>query len=136
MEVQGKIRVILPAESGVSQRTGNTWMSQDFVLDYFWWPNQSQPSQMVLRVFGEDRIKNFDLHVNDEVKLTFHVEAHEYDGRWFNGIQCTQCQKIGSSAQTNTNQPANADNAQQADNNTSPSPSAPQEGGEADDLPF
>ena len=71
MEIQGKIRAILPAQSGVSQRTGNSWMSQDYVLDYFWWQNQTQPSQMVFRVFGEDRIKNFDLKVNDEVKIDY-----------------------------------------------------------------
>lgn len=136
MEIQGKIRAILPAQSGVSQRTGNSWISQDYVLDYFWWPNQTQPSQMVFRVFGEDRIKNFDLHVNDEVKIDYHVEAHEYDGRWFNEIQCTRCQKVGVSASQPQNQAAQVENTPATGNNPTPQSNAPQEGGESDDLPF
>ena len=142
MEIQGKIRAIMPAQSGVSQRTGNGWMSQDYVMDYFWWANQQNPSQMVFRVFGEERIKNFDLHVNDEVKIDFHVEAHEYDGRWFNEIQCTRCQKVGASAQQAPQAPQTAQEAAQAANDaaagqqTIAQTKAPQEGEKADDLPF
>ena len=142
MEITGKIRAIMPAQSGVSQRTGNGWMSQDYVLDYFWWANQQNPSQMVFRVFGEERIKNFDLHVNDEVKIDFHVEAHEYDGRWFNEIQCTRCQKVGASAQQTPQAPQTAQEAAQAATDaaagqqTTAQPNAPQEGEKGDDLPF
>ena len=138
MEIQGKIRAILPAQSGVSQRTGNGWMSQDYVLDYFWWANQQNPSQMVFRVFGEERIKNFDLHVNDEVKIDYHVEAHEYDGRWFNEIQCTRCQKVGVSASPAQNQPTGNGSTEQTNNNPQPQQPAPSaaENTESDDLPF
>lgn len=142
MEITGKIRAIMPAQSGVSQRTGNGWMSQDYVLDYFWWANQQNASQMVFRVFGEERIKNFDLHVNDEVKIDFHVDAHEYDGRWFNEIQCTRCQKVGVSAQQAPQAPQTAQEAAQAATDaaagqeTTAQPNAPQEGKKGDDLPF
>ena len=136
MEITGKIRAILPAQSGVSQRTGNTWMSQEYVMDYFWWPNQTQPSQMLFKVFGEDRIKQWHLQLNDEVKINFHIEAHEYDGRWFNEVRCTNVQKVGASAQ----QPAQPSNEQQMDNNPQPQQNTPTgegnaEGGD-DDLPF
>ena len=142
MEITGKIRAIMPAQSGVSQRTGNGWMSQDYVLDYFWWANQQNPSQMVFRVFGEERIKNFDLHVNDEVKIDIHVEAHEYDGRWFNEIQCTRCQKVGASVQQASQAPQTQQEAAQAATDaaagqqTAAQPNAPQEGEKGDDLPF
>ena len=136
MEVTGKIRAILPAQSGVSQRTGNTWMSQEYVMDYFWWPNQTQPSQMLFKVFGEDRIKQWHLQLNDEVKINFHIEAHEYDGRWFNEVRCTNVQKVGASAQ----QPAQPSNEQQMDNNPQPQQNTPTGEGNAegggDDLPF
>ena len=119
---------IIPALSGVSQRTGNTWMSQEYVMDYFWWPNQTQPSQMLFKVFGENRIKQWNLQLNDEVKITFHIEAHEYDGRWFNEVRCTNVQKVGASAQQPT-----AD----ATGTPPPSPEPGQnEEGNGDDLPF
>ena len=129
MEVTGKIMAIIPAQSGVSQRTGNTWMSQEYVMDYFWWPNQTQPSQMLFKVFGEDRIKQWNLQLNDEVKITFHIEAHEYDGRWFNEVRCTNVQKVGASAQ----QPAQTETTAQPQQNA---PSAPANNEQADDLPF
>ena len=139
MEITGKIRAILPAQSGVSQRTGNTWMSQEYVMDYFWWPNQTQPSQMLFKVFGEDRIKQWHLQLNDEVKINFHIEAHEYDGRWFNEVRCTNVQKVGASA------PTGAVSGQSAEGPTVqdgaivppfPDPGQQQDGGENDDLPF
>ena len=33
MEISGRIIAALPARSGTSARTGNTWMSQEFVIE-------------------------------------------------------------------------------------------------------
>ena len=33
MEITGKIIAVLPANSGVSARTGNPWMSQEYVME-------------------------------------------------------------------------------------------------------
>ena len=102
-------------------------------MDYFWWPNQTQPSQMLFKVFGEDRIKQWNLQLNDEVKITFHIEAHEYDGRWFNDVRCTNVQKIGASAQ----QPAADTTGTEANGGgTQQEQGQQQEGVEGDDLPF
>ena len=123
MEIQGKVCSICDAQSGISQKTGNQWMSQEFVIDYFWWPNQTQPSQMMLRVFGEDRIKQFDLHVNDEVKINFHIEAELYKGRWYNKVNCDRLEKIGASA---VNQTAGGANGQQVNNTSQQAIGGPQ----------
>ena len=139
MEITGKIRAVMPAQSGVSQRTGNTWMSQDYVMDYFWWPNQTQPSQMMFRVFGEDRIKQWNMQVNDEVKITYHIEAHEYGGRWFNEVQCTNVQKVGASATTEEVSGQSAEGPTAPAGATVPpfpEPGQQKDGGEGDDLPF
>lgn len=106
MELEGKISVVMPAMSGVSQSTGNPWMSQEYVMEYFWFPNQTNPSNIVMRAFGEDRIKQFKLQPNDEVRVRFHIEAHEYNGRWFNEIRIDAVTFIGASASKNQ-QPAN-----------------------------
>ena len=104
MELEGKIRVVMPAQSGVSQRTGNPWMSQEYVMDYFWFPNQTNPSQIVLRVFGEDRIKHFNLQPNDEVKVRFHCDAHENNGRWYNELRIDGVTFVGANAYKNPQQ--------------------------------
>lgn len=140
MEIQGKVRMLLPAMSGTSQSTGNPWMSQDFVIDYFWWPNQQQASQMVLKMFGADRIKQWDLHDNDEVKVRYHIEAHEYNGRWFNEVRCDGIEKIGASAATTASIAQQSPGAQQDAGQTpisqAQAPGTQQEGDNNDDLPF
>lgn len=108
MELEGRISVVMPVNSGVSQRNGNSWKSQEFILEYFWFPNQVEPSHMVMRVFGEEKIKKFNLQPNDNVKVRFHLEAHEFNGRWYNeSAQVSGVTFVGASAGKN-NPAANA----------------------------
>ena len=83
MELTGKIIAVLPANSGVSQRTGNAWMSQEYVIEV---PGQF-PRKCVFRLFGEDRIKQFNIQNGEELTIQFDIDAHEYNGRWFNEIR-------------------------------------------------
>ena len=83
MDLTGKIIAVLPASSGTSQRTGNPWMSQDYVIEV---PGQ-YARRMVFRVFGEDRIKMFNIQVGEDMTVQFDIDAHEYQGRWFNDIR-------------------------------------------------
>jgi len=53
MDLTGTIIAVLPAQSGVSARTGNPWMSQEYVIEV---PGM-YPKRMCFRIFGEDRIK-------------------------------------------------------------------------------
>ena len=80
-------------------------MSQEYVMAYYWFPNQTNPSYIVMRVFGEDRIKQFNLQPNDEVRVRFHIEAHEYNGRWFNETRLDAVTFVGASESKNP-QPA------------------------------
>ena len=145
MELEGKISVVMPATSGVSQSTGNQWMSQEYVMAYYWFPNQTNPSFIVLRAFGEDRIKQFNLQPNDEVRVRFHIEAHEYNGRWFNEIRLDAVTFVGASASKNqqpANQPAQAAQTAAVDNQSANQPAEAQKAADGeqkdkdDDLPF
>ena len=145
MELEGKISVVIPALSGVSQSTGNQWMSQEYVMAYYWFPNQTNPSFIVLRAFGEDRIKQFNLQPNDEVKIRFHAEAHEYNGRWFNELRIDAVTFVGASANKNqqpAQQPAQAAQTAAVNNQPANQPAEAQKAAdvekkdEDDDLPF
>lgn len=83
MDLTGKIIAVLPASSGVSQRTGNSWMSQDYVIEV---PGQ-YPKKCVFRVFGEDRIKQFNIQMGEDLTVSFDIDAHEFNGRWFNDVR-------------------------------------------------
>jgi len=85
MDLTGTIIQVMPAQSGTSSRTGNPWMSQDYVLEV---PAQ-YPKRMVFRIFGEDRIKQFNIQQGEQnVTIQFDIDAHEYNGRWFNEVRC------------------------------------------------
>ena len=80
MEISGKIIKALDVRSGISQRTGNKWMSQEFVIE----THEQYPKHCVFRVFGEDRLKQFNIQVGEELTVSFDIDAREYQGRWFN----------------------------------------------------
>lgn len=84
MDITGTIIAVLPAQRGTSQRTGNTWMRQEYVIEV---PGQ-YPKKMCFTLFGEDRIKQFDIHQGEQnITVQFDIDAHEYNGKWFNEIR-------------------------------------------------
>ena len=95
MELTGKIIAVLPANSGVSARTGNPWMSQTYVSE-----TQGQyPKKLAFDVFGEERIKQFNIQQGEELTVRFDFDAHEYNGRWFNQIRAFNVEKSGLQTQ-------------------------------------
>lgn len=84
MEFTGRIIAVLEARSGVSARTGNTWKTQDYVIE----ESMGQfPKRMVFNVFGEDNIQRFNIQMGQELTVSFDINAREYNGRWFNDIR-------------------------------------------------
>ena len=65
MEITGKIIAVLPAQGGVSQRTGNPWKSQDYVIE----THETYPKKCCFRVFGEDKISQFNIQMADNSKI-------------------------------------------------------------------
>ena len=137
MELTGRIIAVLPAQSGVSARTGNNWMSQDYVIEV---PGQ-YPRKCLFRIFGEDRIKQFNIQMGEDVTVSFDIDAHEFNGRWFNDIRAYN---VIRGQQPVAGAPVAAPGMPQAapfppaDGATAPFPPAqePASEGSADDLPF
>ncbi len=127
MELTGRIIAVLPAQSGVSARTGNNWMSQDYVIEV---PGQF-PRKCLFRIFGEDRIKQFSIQQGEDLTVQFDIDAHEFNGRWFNDIRAYNI--IRGQVQ----QPVQVSPVNNA-NTSAPFPPAqePISEGATDDLPF
>mgnify|MGYP002773736172 FL=1 len=129
MELQGKVIAVQPARSGVSAR--GEWKSQSFVIE----THDSFPRKMVFDVFGEERLTRFNIQLGQEVNVSFDIDAHEYNGRWFNNIRAFDVRLVdpntvsaAPAAQTTPaapQQPANA-----------PFPPQPEQSNSDDDLPF
>lgn len=128
MELTGKIIAVMEARGGVSARTGNSWKTQEYVLEV---PGQ-YPKRCLFNVFGEDRINQFNIQNGDELTIQFDIDAREYNGRWYNDIRAYNVirgQQPVAGAPVAAAAPSGA---------TSPFPPAqePASEGSADDLPF
>lgn len=129
MELQGKVIAVLPARSGVSAR--GEWKSQSFVIE----THDSFPRKMAFDVFGEERLTRFNIQLGQEVNVSFDIDAHEYNGRWFNNIRAFDVRLVdpntvsaapaAQAAPAAPQQPANA-----------PFPPQPEQSNSDDDLPF
>ena len=82
MEITGKIIAVLPKQSGTSKRTGNPWSSQEYVIE----THEQYPKKCCFRVFGDEKINLFAIKANDELTVSIDIDAHEYQGRYFNEI--------------------------------------------------
>ena len=127
MELTGKIIAVMEPRGGVSARTGNTWKTQEYVLEV---PGQ-YPKRCLFNVFGEDRINQFNIQNGDELTIQFDIDAREYNGRWFNDIRAYNV--IRGQQPVASAQPVVAQSEA-----TSPFPPAqePASDGASDDLPF
>ena len=92
MELQGKIIAVLPERSGVSAR--GEWKVQEFVLETI---DSQYPRKMVFDVFGAERLQRFNIQIGQTVLVAFDIDAHEYNGRWFNSIRAFDVRQVDSS---------------------------------------
>lgn len=131
VKLTGRIAKVFPITKGTSQRTGNAWVSQEYLFEYHSWSGATVPDRIVVRVFGEDRIKNLNLQEREEnVTLTLRFQANEYGERWFNEIRVASVERATSHQPSPQEQQPTPTPAPQTDNNN-------QEGDEKDnDLPF
>ena len=83
MELTGKIIAVMEAKNGISQRTGNPWMTQEYVIEV---PG-TDPKRCMFSVFGEDRIKQFNIQAGEELTVQFDIDSREVKGRWYNDIR-------------------------------------------------
>ena len=131
---------------GVSQRNGNPWKIAEYLVEV---PGQ-YPRHTVFSVSDGQvgRIARFDSLIGKNVTVSFDLDAHEYNGRWFNDITAWGIMEYVASTtrQANINAAQQQAGEQQAD---APFPPAdtpfpphvdangkPTTEGGTDDLPF
>ena len=155
MELQGKIIVVLPERSGVSQR-GNQWRSISYVLE----TQEQYPKKLAFDVTN-DKIDQLNIQLGEILTVQFDINAREYNGRWFNSVNAwnviRQAQQataqgggfsgnVQSGAQASQQAIASSANAAGMANPTNPQNLFPpaqksaqqqaQQRGNSDDLPF
>ena len=84
MELTGILIKKISEREGVSQRNGNPWKIAEYLVEV---PGQ-YPRHTVFSVSDGQvgRIARFDSLIGKTVTVSFDLDAHEYNGRWFNDI--------------------------------------------------
>jgi hypothetical protein len=103
--ISGQITAVLPAQQGVSQRTGQPWVSQEYVLCHE--PGQ-YPKSVCFRVFGEDKIKQMNIQMGETLTAHLNIDAKQGQKGYFNSIDCwkVERQQMGGYQQQPYPQPA------------------------------
>ena len=87
----------------------------------------------MFNVFGEDRLKEFDIKVGDELTVSFDIDAREYNGRWYNDLRAWRVVRANASAAAApAGAPAPAAPAAPIASPEAPAPAGDENG----DLPF
>lgn len=144
MELQGRVIAETEERSGTSAR--GEWKLKGYVIE----THENYPRKMMFEVFGEERLRRFNIQVGQEVLVSFDIDAREYNGRWYNSIRAFDVRQVdpaqyGAAAASaaapfppaGAPAPAAPATAQAAPASDAPFPPASAAEGEStDDLPF
>ena len=129
MDLTGKVIAVLPPREGTSAR--GPWKSQEYVIE----THDQFPRKMVFNIFGAEKIDQFAIKAGEELTVSFDIDAHEYNGRWFNNIRAWNIQRIDAAA-SQAASPIPAAQPQAAPQAPTPFPPATESADLTDDLPF
>jgi hypothetical protein len=123
MDFSGKIIAVLPSKSGVGKTTGSEWQVQEYVIE----SHDQFPKRMCFSVWA-DKIAQFNIQLNEELTVSFDVDARQWQDRWFNSIRAWKVERSTTGAPSATTTSA-----------STPLPTTTPEftqGNANDDLPF
>ena len=92
MEIKGKCIAVADLRSGQSQ-SGNNWQKRDFVIE----TTEKYPRKVCLTLFG-DKV-SLCPSVGSYVSVSFDIDAHEYNGKWYNQINAWRVEQAQAQAQ-------------------------------------
>ncbi len=97
MELEGKIIQINPLQSGEGKN--GSWKKQDYILE----TKSQYPKKVCITVWG-DKIDQFALRENEDVKISIELESREYNTRWYTDVRAWKVEK-NDTQQFNSNEP-------------------------------
>lgn len=96
MEITGKVLAVLELQSGTSKK-GSEWKKRDFVIETL---DEKFPKKVCFTLFGDraDACPSIDSVVN----VAFDIDAHEYNGKWFNSVNAWKVEPAQAQQQSAT----------------------------------
>ncbi|MDN4753043.1 DUF3127 domain-containing protein [Porphyromonadaceae bacterium W3.11] len=81
--ISGKVIRIMDMISGESKRNpGKMWQKQEYVIETY----ANYPRQVCFGIFGEDKIRNANIQLGEDITIQFEINSREYNGRWYTNI--------------------------------------------------
>ena len=93
MQEHGRIVCVMNPRQGVSQRSGQSWYSRDYVLLI----DGRYERRVAFSIWGAEQNQRANLQLGEYVTIHAEVEAHEYEGNWYNEVRCYDVEKNGQS---------------------------------------
>lgn len=97
MELEGKVIQVNELQSG--QGKNGTWKKQEYIVE----TKSQYPKKVCVTVWG-DKVDQFSLNQNEDVKLSIELESREFNGRWYTDVRAWKAEKSGGS-DFNSSQP-------------------------------
>lgn len=122
MEISGKVIAVLEPQTFVSQRNGNTYVTNVFVIE----TSGQYQKKIAFKVLGADRFSQMGIVLGHTYNVSFDVDSREWNGRWFTDCVAWRVQDLDSQP------PAQSYSSQsQPRQESAPIPTQPD-----DDVPF
>lgn len=119
MDIQliGTIVRVLPLQKG-TKRDGGEWQKQEYLLSV---EDERYDNKVCFQIFGAEKIARIGLKENERVRVHLEIRANEYNGKFYNSIDCWKVDRNSDGQQQQGNAVVNA--SQQA----APTQQQPQE---------
>lgn len=78
MEIVGKVIQILPLQGGTSA-SGKPWQVETFIIE----TQEQYPRKVAIEIFGEQRIKDNPVQIDQVYTISFDLESREFNNRWY-----------------------------------------------------
>lgn len=93
MEIKGKCIAVADLLSGQS-KSGNNWQKRDFTIE----TTEKYPRKVCFTLFG-DKVSLCPT-IGSYVSVSFDIDAHEYNGKWYNQINAWRVEQVQAQPQT------------------------------------
>lgn len=93
MQEHGKVIAVLNPQTGTSPRTGQPWYSQSYVIEI----DGRYTRRVSFSLWGLEANQRAALQIGQIIDVLAEVEAHEFQGRWYNEIRAYDILKNGQS---------------------------------------
>ena len=135
MQFEGRVKELMPVQSGTSQKTGEPWKNQQFVFGFYESSDAIYEREVILKL-RNDKVDLYKLQVGDKIKAKFSIGINTWEGKKYNDVYTGDIEIL---QRANPQQAPEPQQQQGVATNGDPSVTGPQgeqQPAQGDDLPF